>query len=144
MEGEDHAAAVIRYGDGRMAQLFVSYGHKLPGYQHDWPHGYLNAIEVYGDGGGVRYVISPTAELSLFSEQPGLVPESMPGWLTNRPSEPYAYSFEAELAHFLDCLDGTAEPKVTADDAIAVLRTLRGLYEADRSASSGRAVDGSR
>jgi hypothetical protein len=46
---------------GEVAQLFVSYGHKLPGYQHDWPHGYLNAIEVYGDG--IRYVIrSPSAE----------------------------------------------------------------------------------
>lgn len=143
MEGEDHAAGVIRYAGGELAQLFVSYGHKLPGYQHDWPHGYLNAIEVYGDGGGIRYVISPTPELSLFSEQPGRVPDGMPGWLTNQPAEPYAYSFQAELAHFLDCLEGTARPRVTADDAIAVLGTLRGLYESERSASPPRTVEDS-
>lgn len=128
MEGEDHACGVLQYEGGELAQLFVSYGHKLPGYQHDWPHGYLNAIEIYGDRGGVRYVISPTPELSLFSEDAELVPPDLPGWLTTRPAEPYSYSFQAEAEHFLDCLDGKSVPRVSAADAIAVLTTLKSLY----------------
>jgi predicted dehydrogenase len=46
MEGEDHAIGVLRYESGAIAELFVSYGHNLPGYQHDWPQGYLNSIQI--------------------------------------------------------------------------------------------------
>ena len=129
MEGEDHAAAVLRYKSNAIAELFVSYGHKMPGYQHDWPQGYLNSIEVYGDGGAIQYVISPEPQLRYFSETPEAMPPDWQGWLTCQPAEPYSYSFQAVLKHFLDCLDNQAQPRVTAIDALATLDVLLRLYE---------------
>jgi UDP-N-acetyl-2-amino-2-deoxyglucuronate dehydrogenase len=129
MEGEDHAAATLRYRSGALAQLFVSYGHKLPGYQHDWPIGYLNSIEISGDKGAVQYVISPEPRVSYFSEVAEAMPQEWQGWLTHQPPEGYGYSFQAALAHFLDCLDTGAKPRVTAEDGLATLDTLLRLYE---------------
>jgi len=129
MEGEDHAAATLRYRSGALAQLFVSYGHKLPGYQHDWPLGYLNSLEISGDKGAIQYVISPEPRVSYFSELAEAMPEQWQGWLVHQPAEPYAYSFLAALRHFLDCLDTGAEPRVTAEDGLATLDVLLRLYE---------------
>jgi predicted dehydrogenase len=129
MEGEDHAAATLRYRSGALAQLFVSYGHKLPGYQRDWPQGYLNSIEVYGDKGAIQYVISPEPRVSYFSEVAEAMPPAWPGWLTHLPAEPYAYSFVATLAHLLDCLDSGTAPRVSAEDGLATLDVLLRLYE---------------
>jgi len=129
MEGEDHAAATLRYRSGALAQLFVSYGHKLPGYQLDWPLGYLNSLEISGDKGAVQYVISPEPRVSYFSEVTEAMPEEWQGWLNHQPAEGYGYSFQAALAHFLDCLDTGAKPRVTAEDGLATLDTLLRLYE---------------
>jgi predicted dehydrogenase len=129
MEGEDHAAAVLRYKSNAIAQLFVSYGHKIPGWQHDWPQGYLNSIEIYGDGGAIQYQISPEPQLRYFSETPEAMPPDWQGWLTCQPAESYNYSFQAVVKHFLDCLDNVAKPRVTAVDALATLDVLLRLYE---------------
>ncbi len=129
MEGEDHAAATIRYQSGALAQLFVSYGHKIPNYQHDWPLGYINSIQVHGTLGAIEYVISPEPRLRYFSEIPEAMPPKWQGWLTHQPLEPYTSSFQYELAHFLDCLETGARPRVSGQDATEVIRTLRMLYE---------------
>jgi predicted dehydrogenase len=129
MEGEDHAAATLRYRSGALAQLFVSYGHKLPNYQLDWPLGYLNSLEISGDKGAIQYVISPEPGVSYFSELAEAMPEQWQGWLVHKPAEPYAYSFLAALRHFLDCLDTGAKPRVTAEDGLATLDVLLRLYE---------------
>jgi len=129
MEGEDHAAATLRYRSGALAQLFVSYGHKLPGYQNDWPQGYLNSLEISGDRGSIQYVISPEPRVSYFSEVAEAMPETWQGWLTHQPTESYGFSFRGALSHFLDCLDGTARSRVTAEDGLATLDVLLRLYE---------------
>jgi predicted dehydrogenase len=129
MEGEDHASATLRYRSGALAQVFVSYGHKLPGYQHDWPLGYLNSLEISGDKGAIRYEISPNPEVSYFSEVAEAMPDEWQGWLTHQPPESYAYSFQAALNHFLDCLETGAKPRVTAADGLATLDVLLRLYE---------------
>jgi predicted dehydrogenase len=129
MEGEDHAIAALRYKSGAIAQLFVSYGHKLPGYELDWPRGYLNSIDLYGDKGAIQYIIGPEPRLNYFSEIPEAMPSGWAGWLTHQPAEPYTSSFRRELEHFLDCLDTGQTPRVTASDGLAALRVLLGLYE---------------
>jgi predicted dehydrogenase len=136
MEGEDHAAATMKYRSGAMAHLFVSYGHKMPNYQHDWPLGYLNSIEVHGDRGSIEYVICPEPRLRYFSEVPEAMPPGFQGWLTHTPAEPYTSSFRYELAHFLDCLETGQRPRVTGEDATAVLRVLRALYESEAKRGS--------
>jgi predicted dehydrogenase len=129
MEGEDHAIGVLRYESGAIAELFVSYGHKLPGYQHDWPQGYLNSIEIYGDRGAIQYVISPEPRVRYFSEVPAAMPEEWQGWLSHQPAESYLSSFRGEIEHFLDCRENGERPRVTAVDALQTLRILLALYE---------------
>ena len=129
MEGEDHAVALLRYKSGALAQLYVSYGHKLPGYQHDWPQGYLHSIEVYGDKGAIKYITTPEPRLSYFSEVPEVMPEAWQGWLSHQPPEPFEVSFERQLKHFLDCLDTGETPRTTASDALETVKVLLALYE---------------
>jgi predicted dehydrogenase len=57
------------------------------------------------------------------------MPPGWQGWLTHQPAEPYTYSFEAVLRHFLDCLDTGVKPRVTAADGLATLDVLLRLYE---------------
>jgi hypothetical protein len=63
-----------------------------------------------------RYAILPEASLSYFSEVPEAMPEAWQGWLTYRPPQPFAVSFERQLKHFLDCLGTGQAPRTTAID----------------------------
>lgn len=126
MEGEDHALAALRYKSGALAQLFVSYGHKSPGHQNDWPGSYRQWIEVYGDRGAIQYDTSPEPRLRCFSDD---MPEEWQGWLSIQSSDPAAVSFDRQFKHFVDCLDGRAKPRVTAADALETMKVILGLYE---------------
>ena len=110
MEGEDLATVNLRYESGALANLVVSYGIKLPGYQLDWPQGYEQSIEVYGDKGAITYTISPEPQLKYFSEVPEAMPANWSGWLSHKPAEPYTSSFRREMEHFIDCLDTGGRP----------------------------------
>lgn len=129
MEGEDTAAAVVRYASGAVAQVLVSYGYKLPGYEHDWPHGCEQAVIVSGNRGVVEYQVSPRSRLRLFSEIPGVMPDLGGGWLEIDVPEPFEASFTGQMSHFLDCVEGRATPVVTPRRARDLLETLLSFYE---------------
>jgi UDP-N-acetylglucosamine 3-dehydrogenase len=129
MEGEDLATVNLRYESGALASLVVSYGIKLPGYQLDWPQGYEQSIEVYGDKGAVTYTISPEPQLKYFSEVPEAMPANWCGWLSHKPAEPYTSSFRREMEHFIDCLDTGRRPRVTGQDALEIMEVLRAVYD---------------
>ena len=129
MEGEDHAAAVLRYASGAMAQVFVSYGLKLPGYEHDWPNGCEQNILLTGDRGSIEYTICPESRLRLFSEVEGFRSPVLQGWITEEVPLAFDHSFYLQMSHFLDCLEGRTACRVTGDDALATVRTLLRLYE---------------
>jgi predicted dehydrogenase len=129
MEGEDFAAAVLRYESGAMAQLTVSYGLKLPGYELDWPQGCEQSLFISGDHGAVEYVICPHPCLRLFSEVEAGRSPALGGWIVQDVPEPFEVSFVRQMAHFLDCLDTGQEPRVTGEDATATLRVLQMLYD---------------
>ncbi|MDD5198797.1 MAG: Gfo/Idh/MocA family oxidoreductase [Terrimicrobiaceae bacterium] len=129
MEGEDFASAVLRYESGAMAQITVSYGLKLPGYEHDWPQGCEQSLLISGDRGAVEYAICPHPSLRLFSEVEGGRSPALQGWIVQETPEPFEFSFVRQLAHFLDCLDSGEEARVTGGDAIETLKVLRALYD---------------
>lgn len=129
MEGEDTAMATVAYESGVVAQVMVSYGCKLPGYEHDWPHGTEQKMTLSGSRGILEYVICPDSRLRLFSEVPGVMPEIGGGWLDVAVPEPFEASFEHQMAHFLDCVEGHATPMVTPADAIRLLRDLLRFYD---------------
>lgn len=134
MEGEDHAVLNLRFASGALGQIFASYGHKQPGYQADWPDGYALSIEVTGTLGAVRYELCPRGRVELFSEHPGAPCGAKDGWVGIGTAEPFAASFDRQMEHFLDVASGRATPRVSAEDALAVLRILRSAYDLEASA----------
>jgi len=126
MEGEDHCVVNIQFENGSIGQAFTSYGHKLPGYELDWPNGYKNAIEIFGDKGAIKYQISPEPIIEYYSEASDH--EKQEGWIKLEVKEPFSSSFYYETKHFLDCLENGQKPKVTASDAVEILSVLKSAY----------------
>lgn len=127
MEGEDTAAAVLRYASGSIAQVVVSYGCKLPGYERDWPSGCEQMLMVSGDRGAIEYHICPQSRIRLFSELPAASPAALKGWLEIEVADRFEVSFDRQMRHFLECVRGSARPKVTPALALELLRTLLSL-----------------
>lgn len=129
MEGEDSAVAVIRYPSGVIAQVAVSYGCKLPEYEKDWPAGCEQMLMLSGDKGMMEYHICPFSHLRFYTELSGC-PVAKPGvWNDIEIKEPFEVSFDNQMRHFLECVSGNAVPRVTAMDALNLLKTLLSLYE---------------
>ena len=133
MEGEDTAAAVVRYPSGVVAQVLVSYGCKLPEYEKDWPKGCEQMLMISGDKGMVEYHICPSSNLRFYTELEGSE-ITRPGiWTEIKIEEPFEESFDVQMGHFLECVVGRAKPKVTAADAANLLKTLLKLYGDNKS-----------
>jgi predicted dehydrogenase len=129
MEGEDFAAAVLRYHGGALAQLTISYGWKLPGYEHDWPRGCEQSLVIAGDRGTLEYNICPHPGIRLFSEVSAARSPVLQGWIAEETVAPFEESFVRQMAHFLDCVQTGQTPRVTGEDALEVLRVLWAFYE---------------
>lgn len=129
MEGEDTAMGTLVYQSGGVAQVMVSYGCKLPGYESDWPHGCEQSVVIYGSSGALEYSICPVSRIRLYSEIPGVMPDIGGGWLEIPIPESFEVSFHQQMKHFIDCLDGHVAPRVTPEHAFALLDTLLLLYE---------------
>ncbi len=129
MEGEDTAMATVEYASGVVAQIMVSYGCKLPGYEYDWPHGTEQKLMISGSKGALEYVICPESRLRLFSEVAGVLPDLGGGWLEVAIPEPFEASFEHQMAHFLDCVEGKCHPQVPPVDATRLLHDLLLFYD---------------
>ncbi len=134
MEGEDHALLNLRFSSGALGQIFASYGHKQPGYLSDWPEGYALSIQVTGTLGSVKYELCPRGGVTLFSEHPEAPAGASKGWSSLAEPAPFSSSFERQMGHFLDVVEGLSEPAVSADNAMAVLRILRAAYTAEAAA----------
>jgi predicted dehydrogenase len=128
MEGEDFAAAVLRYRSGALAQLTISYGLKLPGYEHDWPRGCEQSLVIAGDRGTLEYNICPHPGIRLFSEVEGARSPALQGWTSEETAAPFEDSFVRQMAHFLDCVHSGQTPRVSGEDALEVLRVLTAFY----------------
>ena len=119
MEGEDHALVNLRFASGALASVQTSYGRKRPGWTVDWPEGYYLQITLWGDAGALRYTLCPQVLLEIFDEG---------SWREFIPPAPFSDSFSAQLDHFCDCMDGRAQPRVTAEDALSVLKDLQSVF----------------
>jgi len=107
----DHALIVLRFTSGALGHIEVSWAY---------PRGmFRTRVEVTGDGGLVEWDSLDRPPLLAFlhneagdgHQQVGLSPVAS-------VDEPYY----AELAHFIDCLDGKVEPRVTAHDGLMAVK----------------------
>ena len=126
---EDNAVMLIRFVDGRVATMDVSWSSK---------GGLESRFEAYGDGGRiVQDIIS--SPLRAFIERPaGYLGEKVDadtGWVYPVPNETYAHGHDAMMADVVNALRDGRAPQETFEDGLIVNRILDAAY---RSIRSGR------
>ena len=126
---EDNAVMLIRFEDGRVATMDVSWSSK---------GGLESRFEAYGEGGRiVQDIIS--SPLRAFIEKPaGYLGEKVDadtGWVYPVPNETYAHGHDAMMADVVEAFRGGRPPQETFEDGLIVNRILDAAY---RSIGSGR------
>ena len=132
--GEDNAVMLVRFEDGRVATMDVSWSSK---------GGLENRFELYGDGGRIVEDITSTM-LRAFIERPaGYLGEKVDadtGWVFPVPNETYVHGHDAMMAEVVDAFRAGRAPRETFQDGYIVNAVIDAAY---RSMASGRweAVD---
>lgn len=126
---EDNAVMLIRFEDGRVATMDVSWSSK---------GGLESRFEAYGEGGRiVQDIIS--SPLRAFIEKPaGYLGEKVDadtGWVYPVPNETYAHGHDAMMADVVEAFRDGRAPQETFEDGLIVNRILDAAY---RSIGSGR------
>jgi predicted dehydrogenase len=125
---EDNAVMLIRFEDGRVATMDVSWSSK---------GGLESRFEAYGDGGRiVQDIIS--SPLRAFIERPaGYLGEKVDadtGWVYPVPNETYVHGHDAMMADVVTAFREGRPPQETFEDGLAVNQILDAAY---RSILSG-------
>lgn len=114
IEGEDSANVLVRFAGGAVGNIFTSWAWDVPG--SSWQFQVTGEKgQVYGRGS--RFFFKP-----LQSEP---IEESL------TPVD----AFEAEVAHFVACLEEGRTPLQTEEDGITVLKVILAAYESNREQS---------
>jgi predicted dehydrogenase len=126
---EDNAVMLIRFEDGRVATMDVSWSSK---------GGLESRFEAYGEGGRiVQDIIS--SPLRAFIEKPagylGEKVDAETGWVYPVPNETYAHGHDAMMADVVGAFRDGRKPQETFEDGLIVNRILDAAY---RSMQSGR------
>ena len=125
---EDNGVMLIRFEDGRVATMDVSWSSK---------GGLESRFEAYGEGGRiVQDIIS--SPLRAFIERPaGYLGEKVDadtGWVYPVPNETYAHGHDAMMADVVNAFRDGRKPQETFEDGLIVNRILDAAY---RSMQSG-------
>ena len=125
--GEDNAVMLVRFEDGRVATMDVSWSSK---------GGLENRFEVYGDAGRIVQDITSTA-IRAFIEQPagylGEKVDTATGWVFPVPNETYVHGHDAMMAEVVDAFRTGRPPRETFRDGYIVNATLDAAYRSMRS-----------
>lgn len=125
---EDNAVMVVRFDDGRIAQIEAGWTHVA---------GLDVRREIHGSQGWLGADETGNTGLQLFaSNSAGYVVEkagSDTGWLTPVLDEPAAYGYQGEFTHFLQCYRDGRAPRQTLDDGVVDAAVIDAGYESMRS-----------
>lgn len=134
MEGEDWAAAMIRFADGRTA--LVEGNYLTCGGMED-------SIDFYGNAGCLHVDLTFSSALSCFSlgglEYTVEKAEITNGWSRPAVDEKYNMGYVAEINRFVDLAlqNREADAGTRGEDGLAALRLVEAIY---RSAREGALV----
>ncbi len=118
---EDLAIALIRYDNGAVTQLETSYDY----------HGESMAKKLlYGTKGGLDL----TDGVKILTETNGFMSDIAVDIENYKFAKPM---FDAEMAHFVDCIKNGTECLAKAEDGLTVMKILDAIYE---SAKTGHEV----
>jgi len=119
---EDLAIGFIRFANGATLQVECSWASNIEQESH--------FVELRGTRGGCR--LAADAEPRVFAEMAGAMVDIVP-----RPAKSQWGGHGDNLYHFIDVVQGRAEPIFTPDQGVNMIRMLAALYE---SAATGREV----
>jgi predicted dehydrogenase len=124
---EDNAVMLMRFEDGRVATMDVSWSSK---------GGLEGRFELTGTGGRIVTDMAATA-MRAFIEQPaGYLAEKADadtGWVFPVPDETYAHGHDAMMGHMVESYRTGVEPRETFHDGLAVNLVLDAAYRSMRS-----------
>lgn len=108
---EDFGIAIIRFEDGRVAQVEAGWNHMA---------GLDVRNEIHGTHGWIGTDETGDTGVRAFAGKPaGFVVEkagSTTGWITPVPDEPFVYGYHSEMAHFVESFAAGVAPRQTFED----------------------------
>lgn len=108
---EDSACGVIHFENGASMLFEVSWALNAPGTSY---------TQICGSKAGAT--LDP---LTIYGEEMGYLTDNM-------PKSDNVNIFEAEIAHFIDCLRTGKRPASDLDQAVTMQRMLQGIYDSAR------------
>ncbi len=131
-EGEDNALLVLKFAGGGIAHCELSWTTK---------GGLDLRNEIHGSEGSLFTDVTRGTPIRSFTSQPaGYVIEKADvdfGWTRPLPEEAFAYGYQAEMRHFVECVRDGVTPRETYQDGYIVNVILDAGY---RSMREGRWV----
>lgn len=126
--GEDNALLVLRFASGGIAHCELSWTTK---------GGLDLRNEVHGSEGSLFTDVTRQTPLASFTPRPaGYVIEKADldfGWTRPLPEEAFAYGYQAEMRHFVECAREVKTPRETYEDGYIVNCILEAGYRSMRS-----------
>ena len=127
-EGEDNSLLVLKFASGGIGHCELSWTTK---------GGLDLRNEIHGSEGSLFTDVTRGTPISGFSTSPaGYVIEKADidfGWTRPLPEEAFAYGYQAEMRHFVECVSRGVPPRETYDDGYIVNCVLDAGYESMRS-----------
>ncbi|HXE14001.1 MAG TPA: Gfo/Idh/MocA family oxidoreductase [Bryobacteraceae bacterium] len=126
--GEDNALLVLKFASGGIGHCELSWTTK---------GGLDLRNEIHGaDGSIFTDVTRGTPIVNFSTKSAGYVVEKADidfGWTRPLPEEAFAYGYQAEMKHFVDCVRSGAAPRETYEDGYIVNSILDAGYESIRT-----------
>lgn len=127
-DGEDNALLVLKFSSGGIAHCELSWTTK---------GGLDLRNEVHGSEGSVFTDVTRGTPIHTFvSQSSGYVVEKADidfGWTRPLPEEAFAYGYQAEMKHFVECVRDGVTPRETYEDGYAVNCILDAGYQSMKS-----------
>lgn len=127
-KGEDNALLVLKFESGGIAHCELSWTCK---------GGLDLRNEIHGSEGSIFTDVTRGTPITSFTAKPaGYVIEKADidfGWTRPLPEEAFAYGYQAEMRHFVECVRAGATPRETYEDGYKVNVVLDAGYESMRT-----------
>jgi predicted dehydrogenase len=127
-KGEDNALLVLKFESGGIGHCELSWTTK---------GGLDLRNEVHGSEGSIFTDVTRSTPLISFTPKPaGYIIEKADisfGWTRPLPEEAFAYGYQAEMRHFVECVRDGVTPRETYEDGYVVNCVLDAGYQSMRS-----------
>lgn len=123
-EAEDNALLIMRFESGGLASIETSWSSS---------GGLDLRNEIYGTDGKTYTDVTGSTPMEAFTTESGGYilekAESETGWVFPLPEEAFAYGYQAEMKHFVECLRKGETPRETFKDGYVDNVILEAAYD---------------